>query len=134
MNPNSDEAPIIAQELLKYIMHDLLDNSEYDILKETVYNCNNCKINYSDRINDINSNGTLLFASKRTNRFCPECGSRHEKLLSVKSFAELIDCSHETIKKWVQKRILRSFKLGGLVRIPISEVDRIGTFFPSIND
>ena len=125
MNPNSDEAPIIAQELLKHIMHDLLDNSEYDILSDTLFVCEKCDNPYVNRVNDITTGGMLQFACEKGDKYCPLCGNSGENYVSSRSFAKIIDCAYETVKKWVQSGKLKSYKFGGMRRIPVSEVERI---------
>ena len=125
MNPISDETPIIAQELLKYIMHDLLDNSEYDILSDTLFVCEKCDNPYVNRVNDITTGGTLQFACEKGDKYCPLCGNSGENYVSSRSFAKIIDCAYETVKKWVQSGKLKSYKFGGMRRIPVSEVERI---------
>ena len=125
LNIKSDGSPIIAQELLKHIMHDLLDNSEYDILSDTLFVCEKCDNPYVNRVNDITTGGMLQFACEKGDKYCPLCGNSGENYVSSRSFAKIIDCAYETVKKWVQSGKLKSYKFGGMRRIPVSEVERI---------
>jgi excisionase family DNA binding protein len=73
-------------------------------------------------------------AINRANRkhYCPYCGSSTEKLYSPESAAKMLECSVEKIRKMIQKREISYRKIGRLVRIPCSEIDKIGQYFPSI--
>ncbi len=74
-------------------------------------------------------------AKNRANRkrYCPYCGSRTEKLYSPETAAKILECSVEKIRKMIQKREISYKKIGRLVRIPCSEIDKIGQYFPSID-
>ena len=48
-----------------------------------------------------------------------------EQLLSPKEFAHRLSISRWTVYAWIAEGRIRSVKLGRLVRIPESEVDRI---------
>ena len=48
-----------------------------------------------------------------------------DRLLSPQEFAELLSVSRWTIYGWLQEGRIRSVKIGRLVRIPESELDRI---------
>lgn len=71
----------------------------------------------------------------RANRkhYCPYCGSSTEKLYSPKTAAKMLECSVEKIRKMIQKREISYKKIGRLVRIPSSELEKVGQYFPSVN-
>ena len=46
-------------------------------------------------------------------------------MLSPKEFADRLSISRWTVYAWIQEGRIKSVKLGRLVRIPASEVDRI---------
>ena len=48
-----------------------------------------------------------------------------EKLISPQEFADHLSISRWTVYAWLQEGRLKKIKLGRLVRIPASEVDRI---------
>ena len=50
---------------------------------------------------------------------------RIEQLLDVKSSAEVLRVSPYTIRSWIRKGVLRATRLGRLVRIEPSEVQRL---------
>lgn len=74
-------------------------------------------------------------AKNRANRkhYCPYCGSRTEKLYSPETAAKMLECSVEKIRKMIQKREISYKKIGRLVRIPCSELEKIGQYFPSVD-
>ena len=47
-----------------------------------------------------------------------------ERLLSPQQFADCLSISRWTVYAWLQEGRIRSVKIGRLVRIPESEVDR----------
>lgn len=64
--------------------------------------------------------------------YCPYCGSSIEKYYSPESTAKLLECSVEFIRKLIRTREISYKKIGRLVRIPSSEIDRLGQYYPSI--
>ncbi len=48
-----------------------------------------------------------------------------ERLLTPMEVAEILSISRWTVYQWIGDRHLRSVKLGRLVRVPSSEVERI---------
>lgn len=64
--------------------------------------------------------------------YCPYCGSSTEKFYSPETAAKMLECSVEKIRKMIQKREISYKKIGRLVRIPGTELERIGQYFPSI--
>lgn len=48
-----------------------------------------------------------------------------ERLLSPQEFADLLSISRWTVYAWLQEGKIRSVKIGRLVRIPESEVERL---------
>ncbi|MBN4081378.1 helix-turn-helix domain-containing protein [Caldithrix abyssi] len=69
---------------------------------------------------------------KRKRKYCSYCGSRTERLYSPESVARIFDCSVEKIRKMIQKREIGYKKIGRLVRIPQSELEKVGKQIPSI--
>jgi len=49
----------------------------------------------------------------------------NEKLMSIPQFAELLGVTHSCVRRWVLERRVGFVKVGRLVRIPITEFDRI---------
>ncbi|MCP3685994.1 MAG: helix-turn-helix domain-containing protein [bacterium] len=43
--------------------------------------------------------------------------------VSVKTVAELYDIKPDTLRKWLQKRLLPSYNIRGLVRIKLSDLE-----------
>jgi len=70
---------------------------------------------------------------KRKPVYCSYCGSRTEKLYSPEAAAELFDCSVEKIRRMIKRREIGFRKIGRLVRIPASELDKTGEYFKSIH-
>jgi excisionase family DNA binding protein len=52
---------------------------------------------------------------------------RPESLLSVPEFAAVLGVTPSCIRAWVHKRRVRYHKIGRLVRLPQSELDRLLT-------
>ncbi len=74
-------------------------------------------------------------AKNRVNRkhYCPYCCSSTERLYSPETVAKMLECSVEKIRKMIQKREISYKKIGRLVRIPSSELEKIGQYFPSVD-
>ena len=66
-------------------------------------------------------------------KYCSHCGSRTEKYYSPETVAEIFDCSIEKIRKMIQKREIAYKKIGRLVRIPASEIERVGMNYPDFD-
>ena len=47
--------------------------------------------------------------------------------------AEILDCSVEKIRKMILRREISYRKIGRLVRIPVSEIENIGSFVNGID-
>jgi len=52
-------------------------------------------------------------------------GASMNRLLSIPQFAELLGVSNACIRRWVLERRVSVVKVGRLVRIPITEYERI---------
>lgn len=74
-------------------------------------------------------------AKSRANRkhYCPYCGSSTEKLYSPETAAKMLECSVEKIRKMIRKREISYKKIGRLIRIPSSELEKVGQYFPSVD-
>ena len=71
--------------------------------------------------------------SSNHRKYCPYCGSRVERYYSPESVAEILDCSVEKIRKMILRREISYRKIGRLVRIPVSEIEKIGSFVNGID-
>jgi excisionase family DNA binding protein len=47
------------------------------------------------------------------------------ELMSVKEFAEVLGVTTSCIRRWVSERRIASIKIGRLVKVPISEAERL---------
>jgi excisionase family DNA binding protein len=45
-----------------------------------------------------------------------------ETYLSVKTAAECLDLPEDTIRKWIQRGAIKKYKVGGCVRVKLSEL------------
>ncbi len=70
---------------------------------------------------------------KRKKQFCVLCGSSNEKYLSVSSASELLDCSEQFFRNLIRDRKICFAKFGRLVRIPISEIEKLKVEYLSIS-
>lgn len=64
--------------------------------------------------------------------FCPHCGSPLERMLSINSCAQLLDCSPQFFRNLIRERRIGYVKVEGMVRIPHSELRKIINYRPSI--
>ena len=71
---------------------------------------------------------------QETERFCSHCGSPLEHHLSIESAAKQFDCSEQFFRNLVRDRKIGFVKIGRLVRIPHSEIDKILETIPSVSD
>lgn len=53
--------------------------------------------------------------------------SEQNQLLTVSEFADLIRMKPSGIRRWILERKIAVVRIGRLVRIPVSEVDRLIT-------
>ena len=67
-------------------------------------------------------------------KYCQYCGQPGERYYSPETLATILDCSVETVRDWIKKRTLGSVKIGGLRRIPASEIEKITIQLPSLQD
>ena len=67
------------------------------------------------------------------NQFCKICGSSLEKYYSVATASELIDCSEQFFRNLIRDRKICFVKFGRMVRIPISEIQKLKIEYPSIS-
>ena len=71
---------------------------------------------------------------RHKSRFCEYCGNPLERYLSVESCAKICDQSPEFFRKRIRNRQIGFVRIGGNVRIPISELVKIITVVPSLED
>jgi len=71
--------------------------------------------------------------ARHRNRYCPTCGIRRERYFSPETMAVLLDCSIHTVRKMIRRREISYVKINRMVRIPSSELEKIGNFFPNFN-
>lgn len=64
-------------------------------------------------------------------KYCKNCGSPMEKYLSVESAAELLDCSQQFFRNMIRDRKITYHKFGRLVRIAVSEIEKLRIEIPS---
>ena len=72
-------------------------------------------------------------ANKQIDQFCKQCGTPMEKHLSVASASELIDCSEQFFRNLIRDRKICFVKFGRMVRIPISEIEKLKVEYQSIS-
>ena len=72
-------------------------------------------------------------SGKYKNQFCALCGSLNEKYLSVSSASELIDCSEQFFRNLIRDRKICFVKFGRMVRIPISEMEKLKIEYQTIS-
>jgi excisionase family DNA binding protein len=51
--------------------------------------------------------------------------TKMRKYYRVKEAAELFSVSEKTIRRWISDRFIKAVRIGGSVRIPISEMERV---------
>ena len=49
--------------------------------------------------------------------------AKGDKYLSVKTVFDLYDIKPDTVRKWIQKRLIPSYNIRGLVRIKLSDLE-----------
>ncbi len=67
-------------------------------------------------------------------RYCPHCGSAQERYYSIETAAQLMDCSEQFFRNLVRDRRIGYVKLGRMVKIPRSELERLVTYWPSLEE
>ncbi|MFC1619439.1 helix-turn-helix domain-containing protein [Candidatus Neomarinimicrobiota bacterium] len=70
----------------------------------------------------------------RSDNYCAYCGAPLERMFSIKSCAELLDCSQQFFRNMIRDRRIGYSKVGGMVRIPHSELERIANYMPSMQE
>lgn len=69
----------------------------------------------------------------RDEHFCPRCGSPLERMLSINSCAQLLDCSPQFFRNLIRERRIGYVKVEGMVRIPHSELRKIIEYRPRMD-
>ncbi len=67
-------------------------------------------------------------------KYCSYCGANQERFHSVESVAGILDCSVETVRGWIKDRSIGSVKIGGLRRIPATELKKMTINWPSLGE
>ena len=67
-------------------------------------------------------------------KYCRCCGTPKERHLSVASAAILYDCSEQFFRNLVRDRKIGFIRIGKLIRIPESELQKIIKNLPSISE
>lgn len=67
-------------------------------------------------------------------RYCPYCGNAQERYYSIETAAQLMDCSEQFFRNLVRDRRIGYVKIGRMVKIPSSELEKLVTFKPSIKE
>ncbi|MCH7574797.1 MAG: helix-turn-helix domain-containing protein [Candidatus Marinimicrobia bacterium] len=71
---------------------------------------------------------------KSNNRYCPHCGSPHERYYSIETAARIMDCSEQFFRNMIRDRKIGYVKVGRMVKIPSSELQKLANFIPSLAD
>ncbi len=72
--------------------------------------------------------------SRKTDLYCPHCGSCRERYFSVKSAAVMLDCSEKCIWNWIRDQEIGVMRFGRMVRIPAGELEKRGVFSPAMKE
>lgn len=75
----------------------------------------------------------MVERSSKKNMVCKRGEDLHQKFYSVKTAAKLIDCSEQFFRNLIRDRKITFVKFGRLVRIPISEIQKLKVEYPSIS-
>lgn len=67
-------------------------------------------------------------------RYCPYCGNPPERYLSIETAAMLLDCSEQFFRNLIRDRKIGYVKIGRMVKIPSSELEKLVTFKPSLEE
>lgn len=54
-----------------------------------------------------------------------------DRYLSVRSVSELFDIKEDTVRKWIQKRLIPSYNIRGLVRVKLTDLELMMVRRPS---
>ena len=68
---------------------------------------------------------------KSANKYCPHCGSPHERYYSIETAARIMDCSEQFFRNLIRDRKIGYVKIGRMVKIPSSELEKLVTIRPS---
>ncbi|MCK4822820.1 helix-turn-helix domain-containing protein [bacterium] len=71
---------------------------------------------------------------KARERYCPYCGNTQERYYSIETAAQMMDCSEQFFRNLIRDRRIGYVKLGRMVKIPSSELDRLVTLIPSLEE
>ncbi len=71
---------------------------------------------------------------KARERYCPHCGNTQERYYSIETAAQLMDCSEQFFRNLVRDRRIGYVKLGRMVKIPSSELEKLVSFRPSLEE
>ena len=69
----------------------------------------------------------------RKRHFCEYCGSAQERLYTIETAANYLNCSKHTIRNWIRDRQIKFLKIKGLIRIPASSIEEEVQCFPKMN-
>ena len=67
-------------------------------------------------------------------RYCPSCGNPHERYYSIETAAMLLDCSEQFFRNLIRDRKIGYVKIGRMVKIPSSELEKLVTLKPSLEE
>ena len=67
-------------------------------------------------------------------RYCPYCGNPHERYYSIETAAMLLDCSEQFFRNLIRDRKIGYVKIGRMVKIPSSELEKLVTLKPSLEE
>ena len=66
--------------------------------------------------------------------YCSHCGAAQERFYSVETVARMLDCSPQAIRNWIRDREIGFKKFGRMVRIPASEIEKRGEYYPTVKE
>ena len=67
-------------------------------------------------------------------KYCPYCGQPHERYYSIETAAMIMDCSEQFFRNLIRDRRIGYVKIGRMVKIPSSELEKLATFIPSLDE
>lgn len=67
-------------------------------------------------------------------KYCPYCGQSRERYYSIETAAMIMDCSEQFFRNLIRDRRIGYVKMGRMVKIPSSELEKLVTFRPSLEE
>lgn len=73
-------------------------------------------------------------SGKIKKKFCPYCGQPQERYYSIETAAMIMDCSEQFFRNLIRDRRIGYVKIGRMVKIPSSELDKLVTLIPGLEE